>query len=318
MLAFFVREIRQMSAETFKPRHSLGLIVIALVLGAPALMMWMGRFKLSLIYTVAFVASVVALLAGASYGFVPFELLPRWSPSTILSSFAWATTAVALFHSFQLNKQAPLRTWYTKWFVALPAYSVVFVAIAYAARLFLLQPFDIPSTSNEPSLMHGDSIFVSKVAYRFGDPQRGDIAVFQLPSNPKIDYVKRIIGLPGDSIQMKDGVVYLNGQPLNQEREYLYYSEPEVTFFRETLPDGRSYVVANSVSDSPVDNTDVYQVPEGHYFAMGDNRDNSQDSRYLEPLGYIPRANFVGRYSFRFWNSSGIPLTGRPEEVYPE
>jgi signal peptidase I len=306
-----------MSVETVKPRNSLGLIVIALVLGAPALMMWMGRFKLSLIYTVAFIASVVALLAGASYGFVPLELLPRWSPSTILSSFAWATSAVALIHSFKLNKRAPRRTWYSKWFVALPAYSVVFVAIAYATRLFLLQPFDIPSLSNEPSLMRGDSIFVSKLAYHFGDPERGDIAVFKLTSDPSIDYVKRIIGLPGDRIQMKEGIVYLNGEQLKQEREYIYSPEPAVTFYRETLPSGRSYVIANSIPDSPVDNTDVYEVPEGHYFAMGDNRDNSQDSRYLEPLGYIPRVNFVGRYAFRFWNSFGIPLTGRPEEIYP-
>jgi signal peptidase I len=318
VLAFFVLESSHVSVETIKPRHPLGLVAIALLFGAPALMLWMGRFRLSVLYTSTIILLIFALLAGASYGFVPIELLPRLSLGTILSVLTWLVAFVALVHSFQLNKLTPVRKWYSRWFVALPAYSLVFVTIAFAARTFLLQPFDIPSSSNEPSLMRGDVIFVSKLAYRSDDPQRGDIAVFKLPSDPSIDYIKRIIGLPGDRIQMKQGIVYLNGEPLKHEREYLYSPEPTVTFYRETLPNGRSYVVADVSPDSPVDNTDIYEVPEGHYFAMGDNRDNSRDSRYLDHLGYIPRANFVGRYAFRFWNSSGISLTVRPKEIFPK
>jgi signal peptidase I len=318
VLAFFVLGNVHVSVETFKQRHPLGLVAIALVLGAPTLMLWMGRFRLSLIYTAIILFLMVTLLAAVSYGVVPIELFSQLPFSMVMSLITWTAAAVSLFHCFKMNKQEPRRPWYSNWFVALPAYSLVFVGLAFAVRTFFLQPFDIPSLSSVPSLMQGDTIFVSKLAYRFGDPQRGDIAVFKLPSDPSIDYVKRIIGLPGDRIQMKQGIVYLNGEPLKQERENLYFPEPDVKFYRETLPGGRSYVVADVTPYSPVDNTDVYEVPEGHYFAMGDNRDNSRDSRYLDHLGYIPRANFVGRYAFRFWNSSGVPLTGRPEEIYPE
>ncbi len=194
-------------------------------------------------------------------------------------------------------------------------------ALLLLLRLVAYQPFNIPSTSNEPSMMLGDYIFVSKLAYRFGDPERGDIAVFKYPADTNIDYVKRVVGLPGDRIQMKDGVVYLNGKPLPQEELAplnLSYNAGPMTLYRETLPDGRSYVIGNMTDVGSVDNTAEYLVPAGHYFALGDNRDNSQDSRFLDLVGYIPRANFVGRYAFRFWNSAGIPLTGRPEEIYPK
>ena len=167
--------------------------------------------------------------------------------------------------------------------------------------------------------MHGDLILVSKLAYLNKDPERGDIAVFKLTSDTSIDYIKRIIGVPGDRIQMKEGVVFLNDQALQQEPvslDPIFAYQQGINFFQETLPNGRSYVISNTINDSPVDNTDVYVVPEGHYFAMGDNRDNSLDSRFATPLGYIPRANLVGRYALRYWNSAGIPLTGRPEEIY--
>lgn len=193
-------------------------------------------------------------------------------------------------------------------------------ALLLLVRLFAYQPFSNPSASNEPSLMHGDYILISKLAYRSNDPQRGDIAVFKLTSDTSIDYMKRIIGIPGDRIQMKAGVVHLDDQALKQEPitlDPIFAKEASVSFYRETLPNGRSYVISNTINDGPADNTDVYVVPEGHYFALGDNRDNSLDSRFPEPLGYVPRANFVGRYALRFWNSSGIPLTGRPEEIYP-
>lgn len=309
------------SDENAKPRHPAGLVAIALTLGAPALMLWMGRFKLSLIYAIAAVLLIVAWLVGAVNGFMSTFAWSWLSLDILLAVLSWAIAAVALLHSFKLNKAPPLRPWYSKWFIALPAYTIMAVVFAVTIRNFLYQPFNNPSSSNEPSLMHGDYFFVSRLAYLHRDPERRDIAVFKLTSNTSIDYVKRIIGIPGDRIQMKQGIVYLNDQALKQESVTLdpfFAFDPELTFFRETLPSGRSYVISNTFNDSPVDNTDVFVVPEGHYFAMGDNRDNSQDSRYLEPFGYILRANFVGRYAVRLWNSSGIPLTGRPEEIYPK
>ncbi len=200
--------------------------------------------------------------------------------------------------------------------------AIVFALIvALLVRTFLFLPFDIPSESNIPSLVVGDYVFVSKTAYGDGSPpQRGDMAVFKLPTDRDIDYVKRVVGLPGDRIQMINGVLNINGVPVKLEEIQLspeFYRDRNFRFFRETLPNGRSYVIADETADGSADNTDVYAVPAGHYFTLGDNRDNSQDSRYLNAVGYVPESNFVGPVVFRFWNSNGFSLSNRPEETYP-
>lgn len=193
--------------------------------------------------------------------------------------------------------------------------------IALVIRVLLFQPFTIPSASMEPTLFQGDYIIVSKFAYGysrhsipfspplfsgrvfFHSPQRGDVVVFKLPRDGHTDYIKRLIGLPGDQIQLKGGAVYLNGQPLPREElsptvetSPFGFSHP-VERFRETLPNGRSYITYSYGPDGDVDNTGVYVVPPGHYFMMGDNRDNSQDSRYPEAIGvgYVPAENLVGK-----------------------
>ncbi len=164
-------------------------------------------------------------------------------------------------------------------------------------------------------------MFVSRTAYGDGSPpQRGDMAVFKLPTDRDIDYVKRVVGLPGDRIQMINGVLNINGVPVKLEEIQLspeFYRDRNFRFFRETLPNGRSYVIADETADGSADNTDVYVVPPGHYFTLGDNRDNSQDSRFMNVVGYVPEENFVGPVVFRFWNSKGFSLSNRPEETYP-
>ena len=193
--------------------------------------------------------------------------------------------------------------------------------IALVIRVLLFQPFTIPSASMEPALLQGDYIIVSKFAYGysrhsmpFSPPlfkgrafdraaHRGDIVVFKLPRDGHTDYIKRIIGVAGDTIQMKGGVVYLNGAPLPRkelspatEMSPFGFSHP-VQRFLETLPSGKSYVTYDYGPDGDVDNTGVYVVPPKSYFMMGDNRDNSQDSRYPEAIGvgYVPEENLVGK-----------------------
>ena len=202
------------------------------------------------------------------------------------------------------------------------------VAIALAVRTFLYEPFNIPSGSMKPTLLVGDYLFVSKMAYGYSRyslpfglplfdgringsvPERGDVVVFKLPSDNRTDYIKRIIGLPGDKIQVLDDVLYINGQPVNRVRLEDFYDDdhtgPEgpIARYRETLPTGRSYTVLDMTAHGALDNTQVYEVPEGHVFAMGDNRDNSLDSR-VDNVGFIPIENLIGRAEIIFFSTNG-------------
>ncbi len=191
--------------------------------------------------------------------------------------------------------------------------------IAVVLRSFLFQPFNIPSASMKATLLIGDYLFVSKYSYGYSKhsfpfsppvfegrvwgaaPARGDVVVFKLPKDNKTDYIKRVIGLPGDRIQMINGILYLNNKPVQRERvddfEMLdaYGKMSLVRQYRETLPEGRSYLTLDLTENGYLDTTDMYVVPEGHYFMMGDNRDNSTDSRVLSDVGYVPYENLVGK-----------------------
>jgi signal peptidase I len=156
-------------------------------------------------------------------------------------------------------------------------------------------------------------------------PERGDVAVFKLPTNTEIDYVKRVIGLPGDRIQMRDGVLFINGEAVKKERiEDFVDAEGEggghpIQQYEETLPNGVKYRVLDEQpgSTGSVDNTGEYVVPADHYFVMGDNRDNSEDSRFLNAVGYVPEENFIGPVVLRYWTSRGFGLESWPEEIHP-
>lgn len=222
--------------------------------------------------------------------------------------------------------------------------------IAVIIRTVLFQPFNIPSGSLIPTLLVGDYLFVSKYSYGYSrysipfgppifsgrilssDPQRGDIAVFKLPKDNETDYIKRVIGLPGDQIQMLDGRLYINGEMVEREAAGTYRAEDafgrtmEAPRFTETLPNGVSYHVIERDGDRGFwDNTEVYVVPGDHYFMMGDNRDNSTDSRDLASVGYVPVENFVGRAEIIFfsiqegasaWRIWDWPLTVRWGRIF--
>ena len=198
--------------------------------------------------------------------------------------------------------------------------------IALVIRTFLFQPFNIPSGSMKATLLVGDYLFVSKYSYGYSHysfpfsppvfsgrffaspPERGDIVVFRLPKDDTTDYIKRVIGLPGDRIQMKDGVLNINGQPVQRERVEDFIETEEgatpqrVKRWRETLPNGVSYTTLDLIDNGFYDNTQEYVVPPGNYFMMGDNRDNSTDSRVLSQVGYVPFENLVGRAQIVFFS----------------
>ena len=203
------------------------------------------------------------------------------------------------------------------------------VLIALAVRTVGYEPFNIPSGSMIPTLLVGDYLFVSKFSYGysryslpfslplipgrifFTEPERGDVMVFKLPADNKTDYIKRIVGLPGDTVQLKQGILHINGKPVKREkvddfviRDSLgnYIRTPR---YLETLPGGRQHYILEVTDNSVFDNTTVFNVPPGHYFAMGDNRDRSRDSRFLGDVGYIPRQNLIGRAEFMFFSVNG-------------
>lgn len=222
------------------------------------------------------------------------------------------------------------------------------IVIAGAFRTLLFQPFWIPSESMKSTLLVGDFVFVNKFAYGYSkhscpwsicpisgrilgsDPERGDVIVFRHPVNGS-DMVKRLIGLPGDKVQVQDGVLYLNGAAAPQVAEGMFEevfeaqgpmaSRPRCAnevvgegaicqkeAFRETLPGGRTHAILNIEEGGFADNTDVFEVPQGHYFFMGDNRDNSQDSRFAQAVGgvgFVPAENLIGRADRVIFSSAG-------------
>lgn len=206
---------------------------------------------------------------------------------------------------------------------------VLAALVAVVVRTFAYEPFNIPSGSMLPTLMVGDYLFVSKLSYGYSrhsfpfslplfkgrilasKPVRGDVAVFKLPTDGRTDYIKRIIGLPGDRIQVLGGVLHINGEPVKRERikDFVHYDQwgnaVQMVQYIETLPGGRRHLIIERSDHEPLDNTPVYTVPEGHYFAMGDNRDNSLDSRVLSHVGFVPAVNLVGRADILFFSANG-------------
>jgi len=228
-----------------------------------------------------------------------------------------------------VNSQEKKHKFHETW-----AFLIVFcIVLPIVFRTFAWSPFHIPSGSMKPTLLIGDYIFVSKFtagysrySLPFGAPlikgrifekplKRGDIVVFRRPHDENAgfweslfwpDFIKRLVGLPGDEIQMKDGVLFINGHEVKKHCDAEFFDEEKgkkVTECTETLPEGLKYEVLDELPNGPLDNTGIYKVPPGHYFFMGDNRDNSQDSRVLAAVGYVPEENIIGRADLIFFSA---------------
>ena len=200
------------------------------------------------------------------------------------------------------------------------------LVIAIVIRSLFIQPFYIPSSSMEPTLLIGDRLFVTKYSYGYSNhsfpfspkiikgrifsnpPKRGDVIVFKTPADNRTDYIKRLIGLPGDSIQFISGDIILNNNQILKaivsKSDVIYCGKQtiEVNTFEEKLPNGKTY---NTVylKNASFQNSDTFNIPEKHYFFLGDNRDCSKDSRYLTSVGYVSENNLVGKAQFIFFSS---------------
>ena len=200
------------------------------------------------------------------------------------------------------------------------------LVIAIIIRSLFLQPFYIPSSSMEPNLLVGDRLFVTKYSYGyskhsfpfspnlsqkrylFSEPKRGDIIVFKTPADNRTDYIKRLIGLPGDEIQFIEGDLYLNNNQIfksiisTDQKTYCGNEQITVNSFEEKLPNGKKYTAVYRKKYS-FQNSDKFIIPDDHYFFLGDNRDCSKDSRYLSDVGYVNKINLVGKARFIFFSS---------------
>jgi len=202
---------------------------------------------------------------------------------------------------------------------------IIAILIALLIRSFIFEPFNIPSGSMKPNLLVGDFIFVSKYSYGFSKhslpfsiplipgkifsntPERGDIVVFKTPENNRTDYIKRVIGLPGDKIQIKNGIIFINGSEILRKKLNDFIdtdkqsSNKRVRMYNEYFFNKEVNIL--DITDNGIaDNTQLFNVPENHFFVMGDNRDNSQDSRFISTVGFIPYENLVGKAQFIFFS----------------
>ena len=217
-----------------------------------------------------------------------------------------------------------------KWLIENVKVIVTAGLIALSIRSLAFEPFHIPSSSMEPTLLVGDYIFVSKYSYGYSRysfpfspkiiknriflkaPKRGDVVVFRLPKDPSIDYIKRVVGLPGDKIQVKKSILYINGKVVPRDP----ISSGSYPVYMENLPDTtQGHLMLDLITNAPLDNTPVFTVPEGHFFAMGDNRDNSLDSRAPDGgVGYVPFENLVGHARIIFF-SVERPASWNPADL---
>tara|TARA_B110000014_G_C20079980_1_gene564215 strand:+ start:272 stop:994 length:723 start_codon:yes stop_codon:yes gene_type:complete len=201
---------------------------------------------------------------------------------------------------------------------------ILAIFIALIIRSFFTEPFNIPSGSMKPTLLVGDFLFVKKWSYGYSkhslpfslpiiknrifykEPSRGDIVVFKTPEDNRTDYIKRVIGVPKDKIEIKNGIIFLNDSPVSQiqinnfEEIDLFGNKIQIDQYKEILLD-KEYNTIDLNKFGIADNTNIYIVPDSHFFVMGDNRDNSQDSRFSTP-GFIPKENLVGQAWFVFFS----------------
>jgi signal peptidase I len=302
------------------PRGLVSTIVMTVVGSSFAGFLWIGRPRLAFL---SFAATLLLLFFAAWYGF-PLYDSADWNLRDVATL---AVVVVSVLFVLVFRKSSSPTMWHSRWYFVLLLSFTISMTSALLIRSFVFQTFSIPAGSMAPALVEGDYFVVSKSAYGYSKhslpsdliefsgrvwpiaPQRGDIVV--LRANEGTDYVKRLIGFPGETIKISNGVLFINGVPaktLEEGRKFDAGGEVG-RLMRETLPNGVSYDVVDLQSDSVADNTQDFLVPEGHYFVLGDNRDNSSDSRFS--LGFVAFEQLVGRAERIYWNSAGTSYAER-------
>jgi signal peptidase I len=284
--------------SAFKNRRPWAAALVAFVLGPFVGMLYLNRGWLALLYW-GLDAAITAFSLHLYFVANPQAFL--WSLGlNLLIRIAGAAQSVLVARHWDTNQR---QYWYSKWYAIIAIVFVVPLGLALTLRTFVYQPFNTPAASMSPTLNVGDYFFASKFAYSSSEPQRGDLVVFHTQIGGGLNYIKRIIGLPGDRVQMKNDRLYINGVVVPQRRiaDYLEPCEPapcRVTQYEETLPGSRTDRTLDRVTNGPFDNTQVFVVPPNAYFVLGDNRDNSDDSRV--DVGFVSRGDIIGRVAYKY------------------
>jgi signal peptidase I len=283
----------------FVTRRPWIVFLIALILHPSIAMLYIGRGRLAGLYALAAIAVLVAFLLSYPNNF------GEPASTDALALFELPLFLIGAIHASLLAWKRPLvmpMSWFSRWYVivGLPA---AYVLLLLVNREFLFPFYYLPSESMLPTFEKNDLLFVSRPTYAFGEPARGDVMSFRWHG---ATFIKRVIGLPGDRIEIRDSVVILNGKPL--KRSTISYADGRM---REYLPDGRSYEIYQLYTVGPFDNQPEMTVPSEHYYLLGDNRENSMDSRSAD-LGPIARQDVVGKVSVKFFDGETRRFTWRP------
>jgi signal peptidase I len=322
-----------MQTAARRKRYRSVAVLLALFVSPVISMLYVGRGQRALVYLLLTVVVIGLIFPLASAGYWPVN----WSIAVFLIAIVGAVDSYRIARQHQNEFSGP---WYSRWYGLLGLY-LSFAVLAFSTRAFIIEPFRIPSGAMMPTLLIGDYILVNKYIYgirmpiahnlliRVGDPQRGDVMVFRYPDDPRLDYIKRVVGIPGDRVAYRSKQLYVNDTLVQTEAvgDFRYAAGPQDIItakrLREKLGEREHEILIQTdvpsirlagVRQFPFRKNCEYSnegfsctVPAGHYLTMGDNRDNSSDSRYW---GFVPERNIIGRAFMVWWNDRTPERTG--------